>query len=67
MRYLATIINKYDRTTMLFNTMTKAEQWLDENNNNLEHTTIIDEYDENWNKTGRFVYTEGKNNEKEMS
>lgn len=60
MHYLATIINKYDRTTMMFKSISKAEEWLDSNNNNLEHTTLIEEYDDNWNKIGGFVYTEGK-------
>ena len=60
MHYLATIINKYDRTTMMFKSISKAEEWLDQNNNNLEHTALIEEYDDNWNKIGGFVYTEGK-------
>ena len=60
MHYLATIINEYDRTTMMFKSISKAEEWLDQNNNNLEHTTLIEEYDDNWNKIGGVVYTEAK-------
>jgi len=60
MKYLATIINGYNRSTMLFTSITKAEQWLDENNINFENTTMIEEYDDNWNKIGGFIYTEAR-------
>jgi len=61
MKYIATIKHEYNSTSMMFPTVLKAEQWLDENNNNLENTTMIEEYDDNWNKIGGFVYTEAKN------
>ena len=60
MKYLATIKNKYDSTSMMFNTSSAAEQWLDENNNNLEHLTYIEEFDDNWEKVGSYIYTQGK-------
>ena len=62
MKYLATIKKYYDSTSMMFPSLAKAEQWLDENNNNLENTTIIEEYDDNWNKVGSFIYTDAKKN-----
>lgn len=60
MKYLATIkdgILSYSRT---FNTMAAAEQWLDEQNHNEENTTLIEVFDENWNKVDGFMYTEKK-------
>lgn len=60
MKYLATIKQAYDTSSKMFNSIPAAEQWLDENNNNLEHTTIIEEFDDNWRKVGSFIYTEGK-------
>lgn len=60
MKYLATIKKYYDSTSMMFTSIAKAEQWLDENNNNLEYTAIIEEFDDNWQKVGGFVYTEAK-------
>lgn len=45
---------------MSFNTMTAAEQWLDENNNKLEHLTTIETFDENWRKIDGLIYTEEK-------
>lgn len=58
--YLATIHNGWDRNAMSFNTMTAAEQWLDENNNKLEHLTTIETFDENWQKIDGLIYTEEK-------
>mgnify|MGYP006896768932 CR=1 FL=1 len=60
MQYLATIVYGNDETTMMFKNKGKAQQWLDENNNNLEHTTIISEYDDNWNFVSSYEYTKGK-------
>ena len=60
LKYLATIKNFYDSTTMMFATEKEATQWLDENNNNLEHTTIISKYDDNWNLITSYEYTKGK-------
>ncbi len=61
MKYLATIKNAYDSTSMMFNSTAAAERWLDENNNNLEHLTYIEEFDDNWVKVGSYIYTEGNN------
>lgn len=60
MHYVATIINGYNRNAMSFKTEKAAEEWLDANNNNLENTTTIDVYDDNWVKKDGFIYTEGK-------
>ena len=60
MNYIATIYYGEDNHSMSFKSISAAERWLDENNNNLEHTTTIDEYDDNWVKCGSFTYTKGK-------
>lgn len=60
MKYLATVKKEYDSSSMMFSSMSAAERWLDENNNNMEHLTFIEEYDDNWNKVSSFVYTESK-------
>ncbi len=60
MKYLATIKNAYDSTSQMCRTLAEAEQWLDENNNNMEHTTFIDTYDDNWRKIDSIVYTKTK-------
>ena len=59
MKYLATITYGRSSNSMTFNTMAAAEQWLDERNNNLEHTTIIDEYDDDGHFIDGFFYTKG--------
>lgn len=59
MKYIATILYKDGSVSKMFSTTAEAEQWLDENNSNLEHTTIIEEYDQNWWKIGGFIYTQG--------
>ena len=43
MKYLATIKYGTDSWSQSFDTEEEAIQWIDENNNNLEHTAIIDE------------------------
>ena len=60
MTYLATI--KYPHTThsMLFKSITEAEQWLDSKNNNMQYTTLIEEFNERWEKVSGFFYTEAK-------
>ena len=60
MRYIATVFNGYDRHAMSFTSEKAAEKWLDENNHNLEHRTMIEEFDDDWTKLGGFIYTEGK-------
>ena len=59
MKYIATILFADGSMSKTCSTAAEAQQWLDENNNNLEHTTIIDEYDNNWWKVGGYIYTQG--------
>ena len=59
MKYLATIKFGEDSHTQSCNTIKEAKDWLDSQNNNAEHTTIISEVDENWNIVDWFYYTEG--------
>ena len=59
MRYLATIKYGADSWSQLFNTADEAEQWLDENNNNLEHTAVVDELDDNGKIVDGYVYNKG--------
>ena len=61
MKYLATIVNGVETYSKSFNTIVEAERWLDMNNNNGELTTIIDEYNDKWQKVDGFFYTEAKN------
>ena len=60
MTYLATIRYKENRHSETFPTIVEAEHWLDSMNTNCENTTIIETYDENWNKIDGFFYTEAK-------
>ena len=59
MRYLATIKLGEDSSSKTFDTIKQAKDWLDSQNNNLEHTTIISELDKNWHIVDWFYYTEG--------
>lgn len=59
MKFLATIKFGEDSSSQTFNTIGEAKDWLDSQNNNLEHTTIISELDNNWNVVDWFYYTEG--------
>lgn len=57
MKYLATIQFKYGSSSMSFRTQKEAESWLDSQNNNLEHTSIITVYNDNWEEIDSYVYT----------
>lgn len=59
MIYVASI--RYPHTTygQAFKCLKDAEMWLDSQNNNLELTTTIETYDDNWQKKDMFYYTEG--------
>ena len=59
MKYLATIKFGYDSWSQMFDTLDKAQRWIDENNNNLEHTASIDEIEENGKFVGGFIYNQG--------
>ena len=59
MRYLATIKLGTDSSSKTFSTIKEAKDWLDSQNNNLEHTTIISELDDRWRITDWFYYTDG--------
>ena len=58
MKYLATIKYGADSWSQMFNTEEEAIQWIDENNNNLEHTAIVDEIDGGIVVNG-YVYNKG--------
>ena len=60
MKYLATVITGVETYSKSFNTVGEAERWLDQNNNNGELTTIIDEYNDKWEKVDGFFYTKEK-------
>jgi len=60
MKYLATVLTGIETYSRSFNTVMEAERWLDEHNNNGEYTTIIDEYNDKWEKIDGFFYTEAK-------
>ncbi len=59
MRYLATIKLGTDSSSKTFDTIKAAKDWLDSQNNNLEHTTIISELDKSWHIVDWFYYTKG--------
>ena len=59
MKYLATIKFGSDSSSQSFESLHAAEKWLDTQNNNLEHTTIIYEMDDKWNIVNSFYHTEG--------
>lgn len=59
MKYLATIKQHYDSSSRTFNSQKEAESWLDSQNNNAEHTTVVTIYDDNWKEVDSYVYTQG--------
>lgn len=59
MKYLATIKFGRDTWAVIKNTEEEAQQWLDEKNNNLEHTTMIDSIDEDGVFVDGYIYTKG--------
>lgn len=60
MKYLATVVMGIESYSKSFNTVGEAERWLDQNNNNGQLTTIIDEYNDKWEKVDGFFYTKEK-------
>lgn len=60
MKYLAIILLGSETYSQSFNTTLDAMNWLDSNNNNGELTTIIEEYNDKWQKTGSYFYTRSK-------
>lgn len=60
MKYKATIIYPMYRISEVFPTVSKAEQWLDSQNNNIEYTTTIAELNDNGEIVDWFYYTEAK-------
>jgi hypothetical protein len=62
MKYLATIKLGEDSFSKSFDAEQDAQNWLDEQNNNLEHTTKIDIMDNKWNLIDSYMYTEGVQN-----
>lgn len=60
MTYLATIKYPTCSRSMFFQRITEAERWLDSNNNNLEYATYIEEFNDDWQKTDGFMYTQEK-------
>ena len=60
MHYIATIYKGYDNYSTLHKTIASAEHWLDSENNNLEYRTVIDAYNDDWQRQGSIVYTEEK-------
>lgn len=59
MKYLATIKYGTDSHSQSFNNVKAAKEWLDSQNNNEEHTTVIAEMDDKWNVKDWFYYTKG--------
>ena len=57
MDYIAVVIMPSGRLTERFPTIMQAAQWLDENNNNHEYTTVIGKADENDHVVDSFLYT----------
>jgi len=62
MKYLATIKLAYDTSSQTFDTQKEAEQWLDSQNNNNQHTAIVTIYDnsEGWIMKDWYVYNQGE-------
>lgn len=60
MTYVGTIKFGQDTSSRSFKTDKEARTWLDSENNNLEHTTIITVYDDEWKEISSYVYTEGE-------
>ena len=58
MKYLAIYDPGGARLYHWFGSMFEAQQWLDSNNNNNDHITIIETYDETGRKVDGFLYTE---------
>ena len=60
MKYLATIKGNHTSSSMLFTKLSDAEQWIDANNNNMENTSMIETFDDDWQKLDGFIYTKEK-------
>ena len=60
MTYLATIKFPYIPSQRMFTSLSEAERWIDQNNNNLIYPSIIETFDDIGNKTDGFFYTEPK-------
>ena len=60
MKYLGTIKQHYDSSSRTFDTQKDAESWLDSQNNNAEHTTVVTIYDDNWEIVRSYIYTKGE-------
>ena len=60
MKYLATVLMGIETYSKSFDKVKDAMQWLDQNNNHGELTTIIDEYNDKWQKVDGFFYTRSK-------
>jgi hypothetical protein len=56
-KYRATIILPSGDMTKYFSNVCRAAEWLDSQNNNLKHTTIISELDNKGNVIDGFLYT----------
>ena len=59
MKYLATIKFGQETWAEIKNTEKEAQQWLDEKNNNLEHTASIDFIDEDGVFVDGYIYNKG--------
>ena len=60
MKYIATIKFGENSSSMSFNNIGAAKDWLDSQNNNGEHTATISEVDDKWNVVDWFYYTKGE-------
>ena len=60
MKYLATIKQHYDSSSQTFKTEKEAISWLDSQNNNAEHTTIVTVYDDDWKEIDSYIHTQGE-------
>ena len=58
MQYVATIFLDMGSRSAAFSTIQQAAEWLDAENKNHEHTSMIETYDDNGRKKDGFFYTE---------
>ena len=58
MQYIATIFLDVGSKSQTFASIQSAAEWLDSENNNHEHTSMIETYDDEGHKKDGFFYTE---------
>lgn len=58
--YRAVLLTGGDSISKIFYSTVDAENWLDSQNNNMEHTSYVQELDPNYRVLDWYYYTQGR-------